>query len=72
MLVAGGWSGHNIRTAEVNSEAAKLSCVENQLQVFNPATGRWRVVGDLSSPRRGLTLEVISSLSSLTIQHGVS
>jgi len=41
VLVAGGWSGHNIRTAEV----------------FNPATGRWRVVGDLSSPRRGLTLE---------------
>jgi len=40
VLVAGGWSGHNIRTAEV----------------FNPATERWRVVGDLTSPRRGLTL----------------
>lgn len=41
VLVAGGWSGHNIRTAEV----------------FNPATERWRVVGDLSSPRRGLSLQ---------------
>jgi len=40
VLVAGGWSGHNIRTAEV----------------FNPATEMWRVVGDLTSPRRGLTL----------------
>ena len=27
-------------------------------QVFNPATERWRVVGDLSSPRRGLSLQV--------------
>merc|ERR1712192_200019 len=41
VLVAGGWSGHNIRTAEV----------------YNPATERWRVVGDLTFPRRGLTLE---------------
>jgi len=40
VLVAGGWSGHNIRTAEV----------------YNPEAERWRVVGDLSSPRRGLTL----------------
>jgi len=40
VLVAGGWSGHNIRTAEV----------------YNPATERWRVVGDLTTPRRGLTL----------------
>ena len=28
------------------------------LQVFNPATEMWRVVGDLTSPRRGLTLVV--------------
>jgi len=40
VIVAGGWSGHNMRTAEV----------------YNPRTGRWRVVGDLTGPRRGLTL----------------
>ena len=27
-------------------------------QVYNPEAERWRVVGDLSSPRRGLTLTV--------------
>ena len=44
VVVAGGWGtpGHNLRTAEV----------------FNPQSGRWRVVGDLSTPRRGITLAV--------------
>ena len=84
MLVAGGWSGHNIRTAEVKKdhsqkfhtlqELAKLKVSKGfskvskvsqtsrtwKTQVFNPATERWRVVGDLTSPRRGLTLAVLA------------
>jgi len=40
VLVAGGWAAHNIRTSEV----------------YNPATERWREVGDLTGPRRGLSL----------------
>ena len=68
VLVAGGWSGHNIRTAEVKMPSMQwLYQIRSPrlfftticgFQVFNPATERWRVVGDLSSPRRGLSLQV--------------
>jgi len=40
VIVAGGWSGHNMMTAEV----------------YNPQKDRWYVVGDLTRPRRGVTL----------------
>jgi len=43
VLVAGGWHGKDVATAEV----------------FNPTTLRWRVVGDLKAPRRGLKLAII-------------
>lgn len=43
VLVAGGWAAHNIRTSEV----------------YNPATERWREVGDLTGPRRGLALVTV-------------
>jgi len=43
VLVAGGWAGHNIRSAEV----------------LNIRTGKWRVVGDLLEAKRGVQLAVI-------------
>jgi len=43
VLVAGGWDGHNIRSAEV----------------LNLSTGKWRIAGDMTDGRRGLQLAVI-------------
>lgn len=40
VIVAGGWNRGDLRTAEV----------------YNPETGTWRSVGDLTGPRRGLKL----------------
>ena len=43
VLVAGGWDGHNIRSAEV----------------LNLRTGKWRIVGDLAEGKRGVQLAVV-------------
>ena len=60
------WTQHTNSRGDLGSKMWQ----QRKLQVFNPATERWRVVGDLTSPRRGLTLAVRIILQS--IPHGMS